>query len=151
MWKSRNSNSKAGNSPSASSPVAAATRGESAPIPFKLGVAGFTFYRRTLDDALAIMREADVHYLCVKDFHLPFTATDADIAAFREKCAAFGVAPYAIGPVYVDEAGRLREQFTFARRLGVKVVVAVAKARSEFSRSGITITRQIPMMMRATV
>ena len=35
--------------------------------------------------------------------------------------------------------------------VGVNVVVAVAKARSVFSRSGMTITRQMPMMMSATV
>ena len=35
--------------------------------------------------------------------------------------------------------------------IGVNVVVAVAKARSVFSRSGMTITRQMPMMMSATV
>ena len=123
MLKSSFSNGKEGNGSSDSSSTA--TRGVSAPVAFKLGVAGFTFHKRTLDDALAIMRQADVHFLCVKDFHLPFTATDADIAAFRGKCAAFGVAPYAIGPIYVDEADSLREQFKFAMRLGVKVVVGV--------------------------
>jgi len=101
-----------------------ATTAEAA-VPFKLGVAGYTFHKRTIDDALAIMQKADVHYLCVKDFHLPFTATDADIAAFKEKCASYGVTPYAIGPIYVGEAAKLREQFDFARRLGVKTIVGV--------------------------
>ena len=94
-------------------------------VSFKLGVAGFTFNKRTIDDALAIMQKADVHYLCVKDFHLPFTATDAEIAVFKEKCAAYGVTPYAIGPVYVKDATKLREQFEFARRLGVGTIVGV--------------------------
>lgn len=96
-----------------------------AAVPFKLGVAGFTFHKRTIDDALAIMQKADVHYLCVKDFHLPFSATDADMAAFKEKCAAHGVTPYAIGPVYVSDAAKLREQFEFAKRLGVKTIIGV--------------------------
>ena len=97
----------------------------SAAVPFRLGVAGYTFNKRTIDDALAIMQKADVHYLCVKDFHLPFTATDEDIAAFKAKCASYGVTPYAIGPVYVKDAAFLREQFEFAKRLGVKTVVGV--------------------------
>ena len=96
-----------------------------AAVPFKLGVAGFTFNRRSLDDALAIMQKADVHYLCVKDFHLPLDASDAQIAAFREKCAKYGVTPYAIGPIYVKDASKLRGQFEFAKRLGVKTVVGV--------------------------
>ena len=104
---------------------AAASIGAFAAVPFKLGVAGYTFNKRTLDDALAIMQKADVHYLCVKDFHLPFSATDDEIAAFKEKCASYGVTPYAIGPIYVGDAAKLREQFEFARRLGVKTVVGV--------------------------
>ena len=96
-----------------------------AAVPFRLGVAGFSFHKRTLDDALAIMRKADVHYLCVKDFHLPFTSTDAEIAAFREKCTSYGVTPYAIGPIYDKEVSNLRGRFEFAKRLGVKIVVGV--------------------------
>ena len=104
---------------------AVASIGAFAAVPFKLGVAGHTFHKRTLDDALAIMQKADVHYLCVKDYHLPFSATDADIAAFKEKCASYGVTPYALGPVYVKDDSKLRGQFEFARRLGVKTIVGV--------------------------
>ena len=75
--------------------------------------------------SLAIMQKADAHYLCVKDFHLPFTATDAEIAVFKEKCASYGVTPYGIGPVYVKDAAKLREQFEFAKRLGVRTIVGV--------------------------
>ena len=102
-----------------------ASLGVSAAVPFKIGVAGYTFNKRTLEDSLAIMQKADVHYLCVKDFHLPFSATDADMAAFKAKCAACGVTPYAIGPIYVKDAANLRPQFEFARRLGVKTIVGV--------------------------
>ena len=90
--------------------VAMASIGAFAAVPFKIGVAGYTFHKRTLDETLDIMKKADVHYLCVKDFHLPFSATDADMAAFREKCARFGVTPYAIGPIYVGEAKKLRDE-----------------------------------------
>ena len=96
-----------------------------ADVPFRLGIAGYTFQKKTLDETLAIMKKADVHYLCVKDFHLPLTATDADISAFRDKCAAADVTPYAIGPIYVKDAAKLRQCFEFARRLGVRTVVGV--------------------------
>ena len=96
-----------------------------AAVPFRLGVAGYTFRERTLDDALAIMQKADVHYLCVKNFHLPFEATDGEIAAFKAKCAAYGVTPYAIGPIYDSRPEDVRTRFEFARRLGVKTVVGV--------------------------
>jgi len=102
-----------------------AALGAVAAVPFRLGVAGFTFHKRTLDDALEIMKKADVHYLCVKNFHLPFSATDEEIAAFKAKCASYGVEPYAIGPIYDSKIEDVRSRFEFAKRLGVKMVVGV--------------------------
>ena len=96
-----------------------------AEVPYKFGVAGYTFNRKTLDESLAIMRKADVHYLCVKDFHLRYDADDATIAAFKEKCAKAGVVPYALGPLYTKDVAKTRAFFAFAKRFGVKTVVGV--------------------------
>jgi len=96
-----------------------------AEVPFKLGVAGYSFCRKSVDEALSIMQKADVHYLCVKDFHLKYDATDAEIAVFKEKCAAAGVTPYALGPLYTKDVAQLRPYFAFAKRFGVKTVVGV--------------------------
>ena len=53
---------------------------------FKIGMAGYSFVKlNDLDKSLAIMQRVDVHYLCIKDFHLPFKSTDAEIAAFHAK------------------------------------------------------------------
>ena len=42
-------------------------------VPYKLGIAGFTYHQQPIEQALAAMKRADVHYLCVKDFHLDYT------------------------------------------------------------------------------
>ncbi len=39
---------------------------------FKVGMAGYTFVKFDLDKTLETLKKADVHYLCIKDFHLPF-------------------------------------------------------------------------------
>lgn len=96
-----------------------------AEVPFRLGMAGYTFHKKTLDETLAIMQKADVRYLCVKDFHLRYDSDDAAIAAFKERCAKYGVVPYGLGPLYTKDAAQLRPYFEFARRMGVKVVVGV--------------------------
>ncbi|OAV65017.1 hypothetical protein Barb6XT_02582 [Bacteroidales bacterium Barb6XT] len=44
--------------------------------PFRLGMAGFTFVNFDLDTTLKTLERLDVHYLCIKDFHLPFKSTD---------------------------------------------------------------------------
>ena len=94
-------------------------------VPFRLGVAGYSFCKRNLDDTLQIMKNADVHYLCVKDFHLKYTASDEEIAAFKAKCAAKGVIPYALGPLYTKNNSEVRAYFEFARRFGAKTIVGV--------------------------
>ena len=72
---------------------------KSSKLKFKFGMAGYSCNRLTVDDTLALLKRLDVNYLCIKNFHLPFTATDADIAAFKRKCADHGVSGYGIGPI----------------------------------------------------
>ncbi len=94
-------------------------------MPFKLGLAGYTSYKMSLDQTLEMMQALDLHYLCVKDFHLSYSATDAEIAAFKAKCAKFGVTPYALGPLYTKTNEEVRKYFEFAKRFGAKLVVGV--------------------------
>ena len=99
--------------------------GEKKPIKFKFGLAGYTMHKKTLDETLAVLRKTDIHYLCVKDFHLPLKATDAEMAAFKEKCAKAGVNPYAAGPLYTKTNEDVRRFFEYAKRFGFKTVVGV--------------------------
>jgi hypothetical protein len=55
----------------------------SAQVPFKLGIAGYTFCRQSLTNALATMKKIDCHYLCHKDFMLPYNASAEAIAEFK--------------------------------------------------------------------
>lgn len=94
-------------------------------VKFKLAMAGYSCHQLTVDETLALLKKLDVHYLCIKDFHLPFSATDADIAAFKQKCADHGVTGYALGPVYMDSKEQAKRTFDFAKRVGVNTVVGV--------------------------
>ena len=94
-------------------------------VPFTFGMAGFSCNRLSLDETLALLKKLDVKYLCIKDFHLPFKSTDAQIAEFRRKCEDHGVTGYGLGPVYMDKKDKARETFEFAKRVGVRTVVGV--------------------------
>ena len=96
-------------------------------VKFKLGMAGYSCHRLSVDDTLALMKRIDVNYLCIKNFHLPFTATDAEIASFKAKCADHGVTGYGLGPIYMDlaEKDKVKTYFDFAKRVGVKTIVGV--------------------------
>ena len=80
--------------------AACAERKPSGKVRFKFGMAGYTMHKKSLDKTLELLKKVDIHYLCVKDFHLPLKATEAEMAAFKEKCAKAGVTPYAAGPLY---------------------------------------------------
>lgn len=92
---------------------------------FKLGIAGYTFYKFDLQTTLETLQRCDVHYLCIKDFHLPVESTDAEIAAFHAKCAEYGVSGYAVGPLYMKTKEDIDKYFDYAKRVGVKTIVGV--------------------------
>ena len=54
-----------------------------AAAPFKIGMAGFSFWKTPLDEALATMKTINCHHLCIKDYFLPLDADDAQIADVR--------------------------------------------------------------------
>lgn len=94
-------------------------------VPFKLGIAGYTFLKKPLDESLATMKAIDCHYLCIKDFHLAYEPDAAAIAAFKAKCAAAGVECLGVGPLYSDSEAKFRKIFEFAKMYGIGVIVGV--------------------------
>lgn len=93
---------------------------------FKIGIAGYSFVRlNDLDKSLATMKRVNVQYLCIKDFHLPFKRTDAEIAAFHAKLKEQGVTGYAVGPIYMKTEEEVNNAFEYAKRVGVKLIVGV--------------------------
>lgn len=92
---------------------------------FKVGMAGYTFARFDLDKALETMQRADVHYLCIKDFHLPLNSSEQQIAAFHEKLKSKGVTGYGVGPIYMKTKGAVDTAFEYAKKVGVKLIVGV--------------------------
>jgi len=92
---------------------------------FKLGMAGYTFQKFDLDKALETLKKMDVHYLCIKDFHLPLNSTDEQIAAFHKKLSDAGVTGYAVGPIYMRSEAEIDKAFEYAKKVGVKLIVGV--------------------------
>ena len=92
---------------------------------FHVAIAGFTFNKFKLAQTLEMMKKVDVHYLCIKDFHLPLKSTDEEIAAFHAKCKSFGVTGYGCGPIYMGSEEEVNAAFAYAKRVGVKTLVGV--------------------------
>ncbi len=92
---------------------------------FKLGIAGYTFVKFDINKTLETMKRADVHYLCIKNFHLPLTSTNEEIKAFHAKLDSFEVKGYAVGPLYMKTKDEVDKVFEYAKRVGVKTIVGV--------------------------
>lgn len=111
---------------------------------FRLGMAGYTYNKFSIDQTLEALERFGVHHLCVKDFHLPLTATPAEIATFRRKCADHGVTPYGVGPIYMRTEDEAKRAFCHAAALGVPVVVGVPWKPAADGSTGWRKRRQSP-------
>ena len=92
---------------------------------FKLGIAGYSFLNFKLDESLAMMKKVDVHYLCIKDFHLPYKSTADEIAAFHAKLKDSGVTGYGVGPIYTKTQVDIDNAFDYAKRVGVNLIIGI--------------------------
>ena len=95
---------------------------------FKVSMAGYSFKEFDIDKTLEMMQRIDVHYLCIKDFHLPLKATKEECDAFHAKLKSKGVTGYGVGPIYMDKnESQIDEAFEYAKRAGVKLIVGIPK------------------------
>jgi sugar phosphate isomerase/epimerase len=88
-------------------------------------MAGYTFNKFKLEPSLEMLQRVDVHYLCIKDFHLPLASTEEEIAGFHAQCARSKVTGYGVGPIYMGSPEAVESAFAYARRVGVKLLVGV--------------------------
>ena len=92
---------------------------------FSLAVAGYTFAKKNLDDSLAMMKRVGLKYIGLKDFHLPLTSTKEVIDETLAKMKSFGVEPYGVGPIYMKSEAAVDQAFTYARLVGVNLIIGV--------------------------
>ncbi|HLQ99463.1 MAG TPA: sugar phosphate isomerase/epimerase [Sphingobacterium sp.] len=93
----------------------------------KLGVAGYSFLHFDVKESLAMMRRMEVHYLCIKDFHLPYDSTDEEIKNFHKTLAESNVKGYAVGPIYTESKKEIEDAFEYAKRVGVDLIIGIPK------------------------
>ncbi len=95
---------------------------------FNLAVAGYSFVHFNLEESLSMMRRTDIRYLCIKDFHLPFTSSDKEIADFHELLSKSNVTGYAVGPIYMKSKEEIDKAFIYAKRVGVDLIVGIPRS-----------------------
>ena len=110
---------------SAALPAAAQTMESHGSNDFRIGVAGYTYRKFTIEQTLAYLKDAGVKYLSVKDFHLPYDSTAEEMAAFKQKLAEAGVDGYILGPIYMRSEAEVDRAFEYTKRYGIDMFIGV--------------------------
>ncbi len=109
------------------SDVAWAQGGAMQAAPFQLGMASYTFRDFERGKVIEFLKQLKIDTLNCKDVkdHLPSTSPEGEQAAVDAYKAA-GIKLTAVGTIYFrkDEDADMRAQFEYAKRAGVKVIVA---------------------------
>lgn len=102
------------------------TQADGAPSPVHLGLASYTFRNFSRAQLIAFMKQLNITGLNAKDAkdHLPM-APDEEAKALADYAAA-GIHLHAAGTVYFpkDEDDDIRTKFEYAKRAGIRVIVA---------------------------
>jgi inosose dehydratase len=86
-------------------------------------MAGFTFMNFNIDQTIQIMKRIDVHYISLKDFHLPLNSTQEKISEVINKFKDAGITVYAVGVIYMKSNEQVDQAFNYAKMAGVDLIV----------------------------
>jgi inosose dehydratase len=90
----------------------------------KVGIASYSLRKFTLDQAIAMTRQAGVKHICLKDFHLPYKSTPAQRREARQKIEAADLVLMGGGVIYFNtKEDEIRSLFDYARDAGMPTIV----------------------------
>jgi inosose dehydratase len=97
----------------------------------KVGVASYTFSKLPLAETIAGLRRVGVHYVSIKDAHLPLKSTadqrKAVVKAFRDA----GITPLSCGVISMsDSESEIRNAFEYARDAALPTIVCKPTQKS---------------------
>lgn len=90
-----------------------------------IGIAGYTFAHFSVDEAISMMKRMDIHYISLKDFHLPLDSPAEKIKEVLDKFNAANIKVYTLGVIYMKTQQAVDEAFDYAKRVGVDMIVGV--------------------------
>jgi inosose dehydratase len=97
--------------------------GEPLRLPFDLGIASYTFRMFPLDKVIEMTARLGVRKLTLKDMHLPFQTSEADIKSIRERISTAGLVLASAGVVYMKSEEEVRNAFSYAKMAGLRLMV----------------------------
>lgn len=91
----------------------------------KVGAASYSFRGiKALDMVIAGIKRVDLHYVSIKDVHLPLKSTTADRKKVAEQFRDAGINPISCGVISMKDEPSARLAFEYARDIAVPTIVA---------------------------
>lgn len=91
----------------------------------QIGIAGYTFAKFDVDKSIEMMKRLDVHYLSIKDMHLPLNSDDEKIKEVSSKFNDSNIKIYTAGVIYMKTKAEVDTAFNYAEKVGVNMIVGV--------------------------
>jgi inosose dehydratase len=90
----------------------------------KVGVASYTLRKMPLEAAIRAIQRVDLHYVSIKDAHLPMNSTAEERRAVAQRFKDAGITPLSCGNVTMEnDAANIRHAFEYARDTGLPTIV----------------------------
>lgn len=90
----------------------------------KAGVASYTFRKFSADDTIKALKQLDIRFVSIKDFHLPMNSTADQRKAVIEKFVSAGIKPLSCGNITMEnDEANVRRAFQYAKDGGFPTIV----------------------------
>ena len=90
-----------------------------------VGIADYTFLNFDIPASIKMMQRLDIHFMSIKDFHLPINSTKEKIDEVVNEYKAGDITIYAVGVIYMKSKEAIDQAFEYAKNVGVNIIVGV--------------------------
>lgn len=91
---------------------------------FKVGIASYSFRKLSLEDTIKALKRLDLHYISIKDFHLPLNSSIAERHAAMQKLKDAGITALSCGNITMqNDESNIRQAFQYAKDCSMPTIV----------------------------
>ncbi|KAA9036280.1 sugar phosphate isomerase/epimerase [Ginsengibacter hankyongi] len=90
-----------------------------------IGIADYTFVHFDITQSIQMMQRIGIHYMSIKDFHLPLDSSQEKIDAIIKQYKDGDISVYAVGVIYMKTRDAVDRAFDYAKKVGVPLIIGV--------------------------
>ena len=90
-----------------------------------VGIADYTFLHFDIPQSIQMMQRLDLHFMSIKDFHLPLDSSQEKIDEVLKQYRDGGITIYGVGVIYMKTKDAVDQAFEYAKKVGVPIIIGV--------------------------